>query len=106
MDIYDFLAVFVVVSVVLIIFLVNLKMYYYYKVEEMRHDNKVSSFVKFFFIPSKLGLQSTIKYLFTFPKKNDNDDSNIIMFIKRHNWTVYILTFLILVDILLLVSDI
>jgi hypothetical protein len=106
MDIYDFLAVFVVFSIVLIVFFVNLKMYYYYKVEEMRHDNKVSSFVKFLFIPSKLGLESTIKYLFTFPEKNDNDDSNTILFIKRHNWTVLILAFLILVDVILLLSDI
>ena len=102
MNIYDFLALFVVASILLIIFLVYLKMYYYYKVEESRNHKIISSFVKFIFISSKLVLGSTIKYLFTFPKQGENDNSNIELLIKKHFWTVWVLIFIIFIDIIFL----
>lgn len=102
MDIYSYLAVSVVISILLVIFLVNLKMYYYHKIEGIRCGNKVSTFINFLFIPSKQGFESTIKYLFTFPKEDNNDTLITKALIKKHYLIVCLLASLIFIDLILL----
>ncbi|MET3126471.1 putative membrane protein [Arcicella rosea] len=102
MNTYVFLALYLVLSVILIVLLVHIKIYFFFMVEEMRKKENKMSFFKTFWRASNIGIENTIIYLFTLPEENYDDDIYTKNYIKKHFWVTCILIFLILFDFIIM----
>lgn len=84
MDICTLLAILFVVSVFSIVSLSHFKMYIYYKIEEIRNEQPLQSYWHFLFLPSSIGIEKTIQYLFTFPDTRENMSMTETRLLSQH----------------------